>query len=376
MLSEHERERYSRHLLLPQVGLEGQEKLKASSAAVIGAGGLGSPVALYLASAGVGRIGIVDFDRVDLTNLHRQILHGEADIGRKKVESAAERLREANPHVEVELHDTTLTSRNAMEILGRYDVVVDGTDNFATRYLVNDACVLLGKPNVYGSIFRFEGQASVFHAKVGPCYRCLYPDPPPPQFVPSCAEGGVLGILPGVVGTIQATEALKILLGIESTLVGRLLLFDALRMEFRELRLRKDPRCKVCGTNPEVTELIDYEQFCGTGRSDEVSVNDRITPLELKEKLDRGEKIKLVDVREQVEWNIARIEGAELIPLGTLPDQFSRLNKEDEIVLYCRSGSRSARATHFLRQQGFNAANLEGGILRWSREVDPSIPRY
>jgi sulfur-carrier protein adenylyltransferase/sulfurtransferase len=376
-LSDLERSRYSRHLLLPDVGAEGQEKLKAGSALVIGAGGLGSPVALYLAAAGVGRLGIVDSDAVDLTNLHRQVLHHTADVGRPKTASAAERLEAANPHVELEPHQLSLSSANAMDILSRYDVVIDGTDNFPTRYLVNDACVFLGKPNVYGSIFRFEGQASVFDARLGPCYRCLYPEPPPPDLVPSCAEGGVLGVLPGIIGTIQAMEAVKLLLGLGTSLAGRLLLFDALRMNFRELRVPKNERCTVCGPAPEVTELIDYERFCGVHAAEEVTVSDTITPLELKERLERGDRLKLIDVREPREWEIGRIEGAELIPLRTLPDRIAELEKGDEIVLYCRSGARSGSATQFLRQQGFDRAmNLVGGILRWSQEVDPSIPRY
>jgi adenylyltransferase/sulfurtransferase len=369
--------RYSRHLLLPEVGPEGQERLKAASVLVVGAGGLGSPVALYLASSGVGRIGIVDNDRVDLTNIHRQVLHATSNVGRPKTESAAERLHEANPHVDVVLHEVKLTSHNAMEILGRYDVIVDGTDNFPTRYLVNDACVFLEKPNIYGSIFRFEGQASVFFAGTGPCYRCLYPEPPPPHLVPSCAEGGVLGVLPGIIGTIQAMEAVKLILGIGVNLIGRLLLFDALRMEFRELRVPKDPHCKVCGSDPEVKELIDYESFCGLAAEGEVEVSDIITPLELKERLDRGDSLKLIDVREPREWEIGRIEGAELIPLGSLPHRLGELSPGDEIIVYCRSGARSDRAMHFMREQGFKSVtNLQGGILRWSREVDPSIPRY
>ena len=372
-----QRSRYSRQVMLPEVGLVGQQKLRASSVLIIGAGGLGSPSALYLAGAGVGRIGLVDFDRVDLSNLHRQILHGTEDVGRMKTESAADTLKSANPDVEVERHDVSLSSQNAMEILGGYDVVLDGTDNFPTRYLVNDACVMLGKPNVYGSVFRFEGQASVFHPPEAPCYRCLYPEPPPPGVVPSCAEGGVLGILPGIIGMVQATEAIKLITGIGASLAGRLLLFDALGMRFRELKLRKDPACRMCGDSPSIHELIDYEAFCGMPQETQLELGDRITPTELKEMIDRGKSPTLVDVREPHEWEIGKLEGAKLIPLGSLLERLDELNQDEQIVVYCRSGARSGRAMHMLRGSGFpRVTNLEGGILRWGREVDPSIPPY
>jgi sulfur-carrier protein adenylyltransferase/sulfurtransferase len=378
-VSQEELLRYSRHLILPEVGLAGQRKLKAASVLCVGAGGLGSPLALYLAAAGVGRIGIVDFDRVDESNLQRQILHGTSDVGRLKLESARDRLADINPHVAIEGHATRLTSDNAMELLGRYDVIVDGTDNFPTRYLVNDACVLLGKPNVYGSIFRFEGQASVFDARTGPCYRCLYPDPPPPGLVPSCAEGGVLGVLPGVIGVIQAIEALKLLLGTGEPLIGRLLLFDALAMRFRELKLRKDPACPVCGAHPTVTRLIDYAQFCGLPSAEALAAERavEIGARELAERRARGDDLVLIDVREPHEWQIARIEGATLIPLNSLPERVGELDSSREIVLQCHHGQRSMRALEFLQQAGFRKLlNLRGGIEAWSREVDPSVPRY
>jgi adenylyltransferase/sulfurtransferase len=382
-LNQDELVRYSRHLILPEVGLEGQKRLKAASVLCIGTGGLGSPLALYLAAAGVGRIGLVDFDVVDYTNLQRQIIHGTKDVGRPKIESAKETLSDINPHVVIETHDTMLSSENALELFRNYDVIIDGTDNFPTRYLVNDACVLLGKPNVYGSIFRFEGQATVFWATEGPCYRCLYPEPPPPGLVPSCAEGGVIGILPGIVGCIQANEAVKLILGIGEPLIGRLLLFDALGMRFKELRLRKDPDCPICGQNPTVTGLIDYEEFCGVGRGNEAPAAaeiggiPEITPLELKAKIDRGDEFTLVDVREPYEYEICRLPGAKLIPLGEIEARANELDPDEEIVLQCRSGVRSAKALGTLQARGFTKlANLKGGILGWSDDVDPTVPKY
>jgi adenylyltransferase/sulfurtransferase len=375
-LSNAELARYARHLVLPEVTLEGQRRLKQGSVLLVGAGGLGSPAALYLAAAGVGRLGLVDFDVVDESNLQRQVLHDTGSIGRPKLESAAERLRALNPHVEVELHAAALTRENALGLLGRYDVVVDGTDNFETRYLTNDACHFLRKPNVYGSVYRFEGQASVFWTERGPCYRCLYPEPPPPGLVPSCAEGGVLGILPGVVGGIQATEALKILLAIGEPLVGRLLLYDALAMRFDEVRLRKDPECPLCGTAPTIHELQDYPAFCGTGRG-QADEPAEIGAVELKRRLDAGEPLRVLDVREPHEWAIARIEGAELVPLGSLGERLHELDPAASYVVHCRSGVRSARAIAQLRAAGFTRLlNLRGGILAWAREVDPSVPTY
>jgi adenylyltransferase/sulfurtransferase len=371
--------RYSRHLIMPEVGMEGQKKLKAARVLTIGAGGLGSPLALYLAAAGVGRLGIVDFDVVDFTNLQRQIIHSTDNVGRPKLQSARERIAQINPYVEVVGYETALSSENALEILEPYDVIVDGTDNFPTRYLVNDACVLLGKPNVYGSIFRFEGQASVFYARQGPCYRCLYPEPPPPGLVPSCAEGGVLGVLPGVIGVIQAIEAVKLLIGKGDPLIGRLMLFDALRMQFRELRLRKNPDCPICGTNPTIHKLIDYQEFCGVGHQPEVQVGSEyeITPLELKARIDRGDEFVLVDVREPEEYAIARIPGSRLIPLRTVPERINELSSADDIVVHCRSGVRSAQAVDFMKQAGYRRVkNLVGGILRWSDDVDPAVPKY
>jgi adenylyltransferase/sulfurtransferase len=379
-LSHDELLRYSRHLILPDVELEGQKRIRNARVLLIGAGGLGSPAALYLAAAGVGTLGIVDFDDVDLSNLQRQVLHGTSDLARPKIDSARDRIVDLNPHVVVETHRTQLTSANALEILGNYDIVVDGTDNFPTRYLVNDACVLLGKPNVYGSIFRFEGQASVFSSGEGPCYRCLFPHPPPPGLVPSCAEGGVLGVLPGLVGTIQATETLKLILGIGDTLSGRLLLIDTLGMRFHAVRVPRDPKCPMCGTR-EITELVDYEAFCGMPggvvRKDSASdgINE-ITPRELSQRLAAHEDFTLVDVREPYEWQIGRIEGARLIPLGTLRDAMSTLDRSREVVVYCRSGKRSADAVRQLDAAGFRATNVTGGILRWSDEVDPSVPKY
>jgi len=380
-LSREEILRYSRHLLIPEVGLEGQRKLKAASVLVVGTGGLGSPVALYLAAAGVGHIGLVDYDVVDASNLQRQVIHGTSRLGDLKVESARDRLLDLNPDIEVEIYNEVLTSENAMRIAEGYDIIIDGTDNFPTRYLVNDLCVLTGKPNVYGSIFRFEGQVSVFDARRGPCYRCLFPEPPPPGMVPSCAEGGVLGVLPGTIGTLQATEALKLILGIGTSLIGRLLLYDALDMSFEFVQLRKNPHCKVCGPNPEVTELIDYEAFCGMPAHDrdEGTAGEGwdIEPRELAERLRRGDRIRLIDVREPHELQIARLEGAELIPLGQLAARLSELDSAEEIVLFCRSGSRSARALELLVSAGFRKVrNLKGGLNAWAREVDPNVPVY
>ncbi|MGA2590845.1 MAG: ubiquitin-like small modifier protein 1 [Bryobacteraceae bacterium] len=378
-LSKDEILRYSRHLIMPEVGMEGQLKLKASKVLLVGTGGLGAPLGLYLTAAGVGRIGIVDFDVVDFTNLQRQVIHGTSDVGRKKLDSAADRMREINPFVRIDKHEVALSSENALDILRDYDIVVDGTDNFPTRYLVNDACVLLGKPNVYGSIFRFEGQATVFAYEGGPCYRCLYPEPPPPGLVPSCAEGGVLGILPGTIGLIQATETVKLILGIGDPLVGRLLLYDALAMRFRELKLRKNPECPVCGDHPTVTKLIDYQQFCGIpkqGAAVEQAFEGDIDPVEVKAKIDRGDPFVLIDVREPHEYQICHIPYAKLIPLGELPKRVNELNTADEIVAHCKSGMRSAKAVDFLKKAGFRARNMKGGILAWSDKVDPSVPKY
>ena len=371
--------RYSRHLIIPEVGLEGQRRLKASRVLLVGAGGLGSPLGLYLAAAGVGHLGLVDFDLVDLTNLHRQVIHGTKDLGRPKLDSARDRIADVNPHVHVETYDTRLTSENALEIVRGYDVVVDGTDNFPTRYLVNDACVLSGIPNVYGSIFRFEGQVSVFATESGPCYRCLFREPPPPGLVPSCAEGGVLGVLPGLVGMLQATEAIKLLLGIGQPLTGRLLLVDALRAQFRTLKLQRDPECPACGTH-ELKELIDYEEFCGLRKAAaEARANavPEITPSELATRLARGDDVALIDVREPHEWDIARIPGARLIPLGTLAEALPTLDRTREIVVHCKGGSRSAKAVRQLLDAGFvNVTNLAGGITRWSDDVDPGVAKY
>ncbi|WP_242338309.1 MULTISPECIES: molybdopterin-synthase adenylyltransferase MoeB [Anaeromyxobacter] len=376
-LSQEEILRYSRHLIIPEVGVEGQRRLKAARVLMVGAGGLGSPIGLYLAAAGVGTLGIVEFDVVDATNLQRQVLHGTKDVGRKKVESARDRIRDLNPHVEVVAHEAWLTSENALEIIRDYDLVVDGTDNFATRYLVNDACVLLGKPNVYGSIYRFEGQSTVFCTDAGPCYRCLYPEPPPPGLVPSCAEGGVLGILPGLVGLVQATETVKLIAGIGEPLVGRLLLVDALGMQFRTVKLRKDPRCPACGTR-EIEELIDYQQFCGIrGGEDETAGVPVLTVAELDERRRGGADLDLVDVREPHEWDIGRIEGARLAPLSSFADALRTFDSARDVVLYCKSGVRSAKAVRQLQEAGFKRVwNLEGGILRWSEEIDPTVPRY
>ena len=374
--------RYSRHLIMPEVALSGQEKLKAAKVLLIGAGGLGAPLGLYLAAAGVGTIGIVDSDIVDVTNLQRQVIYGTEDIGVEKLDAAAERLKSLNPHINIVKHKVRLTSENALEVLEPYDVIVDGTDNFPTRYLVNDACVMLGKPNVYGSIFRFEGQVSVFDSRLGPCYRCLYPEPPPPGLVPSCAEGGVLGILPGAVGTLQATEAIKLILGIGEPLVGRLMRFDALTMNFREFKLRKDPHCPVCGENPTVTELIDYDEFCGFGpdhkEADELLESEfEITASELAAERAAGKNLVVIDVREPHERDIAFIPDSKLIPVGDVPARMHELDTADEIVLYCRTGVRSARALEQLRGAGFTKLkNLVGGIHAWADEVDPSIPKY
>jgi adenylyltransferase/sulfurtransferase len=380
-LTNDEIARFSRHLILPEVGMQGQTKLKNAKVAMIGAGGLGAPLGLYLAAAGVGRIGLVDFDVVDVSNLQRQVIHGTSDIGRKKLDSAADRMKEINPNIRIDKFDTGLSSENAFEILRDYDIVVDGTDNFPTRYLVNDACVLLKKPNVYGSIFRFEGQATVFAYEDGPCYRCLYPEPPPPGLVPSCAEGGVLGILPGIIGVIQATETVKLILGIGEPLKGRLLLYDALGMKFRELKLRRDKDCPVCGDHPTVTKLIDYQQFCGitpmSTQPTTTSDSAVIDALELKQKIDRGDKFVLLDVREVHEYQIAKIPGSVLIPLGDLPKRLNELDKNADIVCQCKSGGRSQKAMDLLKQNGFqHVRNMTGGITAWSDKVDPSVPKY
>jgi adenylyltransferase/sulfurtransferase len=373
--------RYSRHLILPEVGEEGQRKLKAARVLCIGAGGLGSSLALYLAAAGVGTLGLVDFDVVDASNLQRQIIHSTADIGRKKLDSAEEKLRALNPDMKIVKHDTLLSSANALDILKDYDVVADGTDNFPTRYLVNDACVLLGKPNAYGSIFRFEGQASVFAAQNGPCYRCLYPEPPPPGLVPSCAEGGVLGILPGLIGVIQATETIKLILGKGEPLVGRLLLVDALNMRFRELKLRRNPECPVCGDHPTVTKLIDYDQFCGIAPAakEETALKNGIPQMsvtELKQRMDAGDDLLILDVREPFEYQIANI-GGKLIPQGEVPRRLAEIDPNREIVVQCKSGGRSQRIAEFLKKSGYeNVANLAGGILAWSDQIDPSVRKY
>lgn len=378
-LSNEEIARYSRHLILPEVGLEGQKKLKAARVLTIGTGGLGSPLGLYLAAAGIGTIGVVDFDVVDESNLQRQIIHGTKDVGRKKIESAKDRLQDINPNTNVEAFETRLTSENALELFRDFDVIVDGTDNFPTRYLVNDASVLIGKPNVYGSIFRFEGQASVFWAEHGACYRCLYPEPPPPGLVPSCAEGGVLGVLPGIVGTIQANEAIKVILGAEGILLNRLLLFDAWKMTFRQLKLRKDPNCPLCGDNPTIKELIDYEEFCGLKAPvGEKPSLEEITAIELKSLFDRDEDFQLIDVREPFEYDIARIPGSKLIPLGEIVNRICEIEKGKTTVVQCKGGVRSAKAIGYLQDAGFEGRliNLKGGIGAWSAEVDPSVPRY
>ncbi len=385
-LSNNEIARYSRHLLLPEVGMEGQQKLKAARVLCVGTGGLGAPLAFYLAAAGIGTLGLVDFDVVDESNLQRQIIHSTADVGRPKIDSAADKLQALNPHMKIVKHETMLTSQNALEIIKDYDIVADGTDNFPTRYLVNDACVLSGnKPNAYASIYRFEGQASVFATEDGPCYRCLYPEPPPPGLVPSCAEGGVLGILPGLLGVIQATEVIKLILGKGESLIGRLLLVDSLAMRFRELKLRKNPDCPVCGTHPTVTKLIDYQQFCGIAPEPKAdSVNGtpvqngipQVTAVELKKRLDNNDDIFVLDVREPHEYQIANL-GAKLIPLGDLPARAGELDKDREIIVHCKSGGRSQKAAEFLAQNGFKKIwNLAGGITGWSNDVDPTVPKY
>ena len=373
--------RYSRHLILPEVGMEGQRKLKAARVLCVGTGGLGSPLAFYLAAAGIGTLGLVDFDVVDASNLQRQIIHSTKDIGRKKLDSAEEKLKALNPALNVVKHETMLSSANALEILRDYDIVADGTDNFPTRYLVNDACVLLGKPNAYGSIFRFEGQASVFATEEGPCYRCLYPEPPPPGLVPSCAEGGVLGILPGLVGVIQATEVIKLILGKGDPLIGRLLLVDALGMRFRELKLRKNPECPACGDHRTITKLIDYQQFCGipqqAPKQEEKVAEGEIEVTEVKKMMDRGDNFVLIDVREPHEYQICNIHGSKLIPLGEVGKRLGELDPNADIIVHCKSGMRSARACGVLRANGFqHVRNMKGGILAWSEQVDPSVPKY
>jgi sulfur-carrier protein adenylyltransferase/sulfurtransferase len=391
-LTTDEMARYARHLILPEVGMEGQQKLKAARVLCVGTGGLGSPLALYLAAAGVGTLGLVDFDVVDASNLQRQILHSTRDVGRSKLDSAADKLSALNPAVQIVKHQTMLTSANALEILSGYDLVADGTDNFPTRYLVNDACVIAGKPNVYASIFRFEGQASIFATREGPCYRCIYPEPPPPGTVPSCAEGGVLGILPGLLGVIQATEAIKLILGKGESLIGRLLLVDALAMRFRELKLRKNPECPVCGTHPTITQLIDYQQFCGLRSAAQLATASQlatatqetalkngipqITPTELKQRLDAKEDIFVLDVREPFEHQIANI-GGTLIPMNEVPHRLGEIDREREVVVHCKSGGRSQRVAEFLAQSGYaKVSNLAGGITAWSNDVDPTVPKY
>ncbi len=381
-LSQPEYARYARHLSLPEVGVAGQKKLKNASILLIGTGGLGSPLGMYLAAAGIGRLGLVDFDRVEASNLQRQVIHGSKDIGRPKTASAAETIADINPHVQVDCHETAFTSANAMSIAESYQIVIDGTDNFPTRYLVNDVCVFQGKPNCYGSVYRFEGQASVFSYQSGPCYRCLYPEPPPPGAVPSCAEGGVLGVLPGLIGMIQAIEAVKIILGKGDTLAGRLLLFDALEMRFREMRVKKDPSCPVCGDNPSITEPIDYQQFCGAGsRSAGDGQNEPqspwdIEPRDLRDRIESGVEFTLVDVRQAHEYEICNLSG-QLIPLDELPRRYGELDRNAAIIVHCKLGGRSAKAVQFLRDQGFaNVSNLRGGITAWSKEIDPSLPTY
>ncbi|HEX6728896.1 MAG TPA: molybdopterin-synthase adenylyltransferase MoeB [Pyrinomonadaceae bacterium] len=381
-LSNEEILRYSRHLIMPEVGMQGQRRMKAASVLMIGTGGLGAPVGMYLAAAGVGRIGIVDFDVVEESNLQRQIIHGTKDLGRRKIESARDRLRDINPHIEIETHESRLTSQNALQLFRNYDIIVDGTDNFPTRYLVNDACVLTGKPNVYGSIFRFEGQASIFWSERGACYRCLYPEPPPPGLVPSCAEGGVLGVLPGIIGAIQANETIKLILGADDILVNRLLLFDAWQMKFREFKLRKDPKCPVCGEQPTVKSLIDYEEFCGLPdqsqqRAAEAKL-DEITATELNARRLRGESLQIIDVREPHEYEIARIPGTKLIPLGHVVTRMNEIDDSVDTVVHCKAGVRSAKAIETLKRAGFQGRliNLKGGITAWSEEVDPRVAKY
>ena len=381
-LSNAEISRYSRHLIMPEVTLAGQKRLKAASVLCIGTGGLGSPVSIYLAAAGVGKIGLVDFDVVDASNLQRQIAHGISTVGNLKVDSARDRLLDLNPDIEAVAYNEVFNSESAMRIAEPYDIIIDGTDNFPTRYLVNDVCVLLGKPNVYGSIFRFEGQASVFWAEKGPCYRCLFPEPPPPGLVPSCAEGGVLGVLPGTIGTLQATEAIKLILGIGEPLIGKLLLYDALDMTFDQVHLRKNPNCLICSENPAVTELIDYEEFCGMPMHDELDDGSaagvpEMSVQDLQARMETGKHFRLIDVREPHEWDIVRIEGAELVPLGDIPAHLSEFDSTDEFVIHCRSGARSAQAVGLLMQAGITRVkNLRGGVLAWAREIDPSLPTY
>ena len=380
-LSHEEIHRYSRHLLIPDIGLAGQQKLKAASVLIVGTGGLGSPVALYLAAAGVGQIGLVDYDVVDFSNLQRQVIHGESRLGDLKVESARDRLMDINPDIQIDIYNELLNSQNALEIAEPYQIIIDGTDNFPTRYLVNDLCVLTEKPNVYGSIFRFDGQASVFYANEGPCYRCLFPEPPPPGLVPSCAEGGVLGVLPGTIGSIQATETLKLILGIGDPLIGRLLLYDALDLSFQTVVLKKNPDCKVCGKDPEVTELIDYEDFCGIPAHDTAggSAGEEwdISPSKLAKDLKSGKELRLIDVREPHEREISNLEGSEIIPLGEFASRLSELDSAEEIVLFCKAGTRSTRALEILASAGFKKVkNLKGGINAWAAEVDPSLPIY
>ena len=381
-LSPQEIARYSRHLIMPEVGMDGQKKLKAGGVLLIGAGGLGSPLGLYLAAAGMGRIGLVDFDVVDFSNLQRQVLHGTADVGRPKLQSARDKLQAINSEVKLELYETRLTSANALDIFRPYDIIIDGTDNFPTRYLVNDACVLLKKPNVYGSIFRFDGQASVFSPPQGPCYRCLYPEPPPPGEVPSCAEGGVLGILPGLVGCIQATEAVKLILGTGAPLIGRLLLYDALQMSFQEFKIRRNPRCPMCGDQPTIKALVDYDHFCGIRGQESPAAAPadsagEITVEDLHRRLQQGDKVVILDVRNPEEYQICKIAGSTLLPLPALPQRFGELDKSREMVVHCKSGMRSAKAIQFLKQQGFTQLkNLKGGILAWADKIDPAMPKY
>ena len=380
-LTPQEIARYSRHLIMPEVAMDGQKRLKAAKVLLIGAGGLGSPLGLYLAAAGVGKIGIVDFDVVDYSNLQRQVMHTTNDVGRRKIESAADHLRAINPEIQIDTHETRITSENALELIEPYDIVIDGTDNFPTRYLTNDACVLLGKPNIYGSIYRFEGQASVFATKGGPCYRCLFAEPPPPGAVPSCAEGGVLGILPGVIGCIQATEAIKLILGKGKPLIGRLLLYDALEMKFREVKIKRNPECPVCGDNPAIKALIDYEQFCGMRGEEagavQVESDFETTVQDVKARRDHGDDFDILDVRNPEEWAICHIEGAKLIPLGELPARMHELDLSREIAVHCKGGVRSAKAVSLLREAGFRKVkNVRGGILEWAHAIDPSMPTY
>ena len=377
-LTNEEIARYSRHLLLPEIGIEGQKKLKAAKVLIVGTGGLGAPLALYLSAAGVGTIGIVDFDFVDESNLQRQIIHGTKDVGRPKVASAKDRMKSINPYINIITHNEALTSKNALDIIAGYDIVADGTDNYQTRYLVNDACVFLGKPNVYGSIFQFEGQASIFYAKEGPCYRCLYPSPPPPGLVPSCAEGGVMGVLPGIVGTIQANEVIKLIVGGGSSLVGRLLIFDAWRMKFRELKLSKEPACPVCGKDPSIKELIDYEEFCGLKKKNDEKPIETITAVELKARLDKGEEIQLIDIREPHERAIVKFPGAIVMPLGQLQRRKDELNPAIDAVFLCKIGQRSILGIRALEEAGYTGRllNLQDGLNAWAREVDKSMPIY